>query len=203
MLQAFIMYTSTDYNIHCAFPLLFYLSLLILLAPLSNPFYLLGTLLAVTGSVHLGLRLLVNWPPLSKPSPLQIPRTQDTQRLTKTTSRWIRRLLSGTSLVDIHCQKRLTDSLAVSIKIWKIWECCEPTFFTDRNIPMIITDCSRFPNLQGNAALIFNVVSHIVQDMTTGQGAMSSEVVKEGCHQKSGGVPPPPLMSAGLFFKRR
>ncbi len=30
------------------------------LDPLSTPFYLLGTLLAVTGSVHLGLRLLVN-----------------------------------------------------------------------------------------------------------------------------------------------
>ncbi len=30
------------------------------LAPPSTPFYLLGTLLAVTGSVHLGLRLLVN-----------------------------------------------------------------------------------------------------------------------------------------------
>ncbi len=29
-------------------------------APLATPFYLLGTLLAVTGSVHLGLRLLVN-----------------------------------------------------------------------------------------------------------------------------------------------
>jgi hypothetical protein len=29
-------------------------------APLSTPFYLLGTLLAVTGSVYLGLRLLVN-----------------------------------------------------------------------------------------------------------------------------------------------
>jgi hypothetical protein len=28
--------------------------------PLSPLFYLLGTLLAVTGSVHLGLRLLVN-----------------------------------------------------------------------------------------------------------------------------------------------
>jgi hypothetical protein len=30
------------------------------LSPLSTPFYLLGTLLAVTGSVHLGIRLLVN-----------------------------------------------------------------------------------------------------------------------------------------------
>jgi hypothetical protein len=29
-------------------------------APLSAPFYLLGTLLAVTGSVHLGVRLLLN-----------------------------------------------------------------------------------------------------------------------------------------------
>jgi hypothetical protein len=30
------------------------------LLPFPTPFYLLGTLLAVTGSVHLGLRLLVN-----------------------------------------------------------------------------------------------------------------------------------------------
>jgi hypothetical protein len=85
-------------TIHGAFPLL--------LSPLAdsplppfcspfNPFYLLGTLLAVTGSVHLGLRLLANWPPLSQPSPLQIPRTPVTQRLTKTTSGRIRRLLSG------------------------------------------------------------------------------------------------------------
>ena len=34
-------------------PLAFYL-------PFLTPLYLLGTLLAVTGSVHLGLRLLVN-----------------------------------------------------------------------------------------------------------------------------------------------
>jgi hypothetical protein len=65
----------------------------------SSTFHLLGTLLAVTGSIHLGLRLLVNRPPLSQPSPqpspLQITRTQVTQRLTKTTLR-IRHLLSGT-----------------------------------------------------------------------------------------------------------
>jgi hypothetical protein len=30
------------------------------LLPFLTPLYLLGTLLAVTGSVHLGLRLLVN-----------------------------------------------------------------------------------------------------------------------------------------------
>ncbi len=50
------MYTYTGYNIHSAIPLLF----TPLAEPLLNPFYLLGTLLAVTGSVHLGLRLLVN-----------------------------------------------------------------------------------------------------------------------------------------------
>jgi hypothetical protein len=43
-----------------AFSLPLLISLLSPLAPLSIPFYLLGTLLAVTGSVHLGLRLLVN-----------------------------------------------------------------------------------------------------------------------------------------------
>ncbi len=44
-------------------------------APLSNPSLLtyLETLLAVTGSVHLGLRLLVNWPPLSQPFPQSLP----------------------------------------------------------------------------------------------------------------------------------
>ncbi len=42
-------------------------------APLSNPLYLLGTLLAVTWSVHLGLRLLVNWPPLSQPFSQSLP----------------------------------------------------------------------------------------------------------------------------------
>ncbi len=35
--------------------------------PLLVPFYLLGTLLAVTGSVHLSPRLLVNWPSLTQP----------------------------------------------------------------------------------------------------------------------------------------
>jgi hypothetical protein len=64
--QAFFMYTDTVtmYNYTRRIPLAFYLPLLIPLclpfAPLSAPFYLLGTLLAVTGSVHLGLRLLVN-----------------------------------------------------------------------------------------------------------------------------------------------
>ncbi len=70
-----------------------------------SPFHLLGTLVAVTGTVHLSLRLLVNWPPLThpspEPSPLQIPSTQITQRLTKATSGRIRRLLSGTIVLEL------------------------------------------------------------------------------------------------------
>ncbi len=72
------------------------------LLPFLVPSTYLETLLAVTGSVHLGLRLLVNWPPLPQPFPnpypLQIPRTQITiiKRLTITTSR-TRLLLSGTN----------------------------------------------------------------------------------------------------------
>ncbi len=76
-------------------------------APLSNPLYLLGTLLAVTGSVHLGLRLFVNWPPLSQPFPRSLPPPnsqnpsyQASTRLTKTTLR-IRHLLSGTLQMNI------------------------------------------------------------------------------------------------------
>ncbi len=50
------------------------------LSPFFVPFTYLETLLAVTGSVHLVLRLLVNRPPLHQPfpipSPLQIPCTQ-------------------------------------------------------------------------------------------------------------------------------
>jgi hypothetical protein len=51
---------NTGYNaqLYMALPLAD--SALLAIAPLSTPFYLLGTLLAVTGSVHLGLRLLVN-----------------------------------------------------------------------------------------------------------------------------------------------
>jgi hypothetical protein len=58
-LQHSFIYTNIDYNVHGAFPLLYCLPLPIPLTPLSNPLSL-GTLLAVTGSVHLGLRLLVN-----------------------------------------------------------------------------------------------------------------------------------------------
>jgi hypothetical protein len=54
------MYTNTDYNVRGAFPLLFISPCGFPFVPPSDPFYLLGTLLAVTGSVHLGLRLLVN-----------------------------------------------------------------------------------------------------------------------------------------------
>ncbi len=98
------------------------------------PFHLLRTLLAVTGSVHLGLRLLVNWPPLSQPSsqpsPLQIPRTQVTQRLTKTTLRRIRRLLSRREtfwlggVIDTAESTMNTNFLAtvkLNVKNFKVW----------------------------------------------------------------------------------
>jgi hypothetical protein len=48
------------YTIHGAFPLLYLPLQVPPLLPLLAPFYLLGTLLAMTGSIHLGLRLLVN-----------------------------------------------------------------------------------------------------------------------------------------------
>ncbi len=43
------------------------------LSTFESLFTYLETLLAVTGSVHLGLRLLVNWPPLSQPFPQFLP----------------------------------------------------------------------------------------------------------------------------------
>ncbi len=97
--MAFI-YIYTGYIICGAIPLLFISPCWFpFCSPLSVPFTYLETLLDVTGSVHLVLRLLVNWPPFShtspNPSPLQIPSTQVTKRLTMTTSR-IRLLLSGT-----------------------------------------------------------------------------------------------------------
>jgi hypothetical protein len=97
------MYTYTGYNIYKAHSPCFFTPLADpLLSPFFVPFTCLETLLAVTGSVHLGLRLLINWPPLSQPfptpSPLQIPSTQVNKRLTMTTSR-IRLLLSGTRMM--------------------------------------------------------------------------------------------------------
>jgi hypothetical protein len=94
-------------TIHGAFPLLSspladspFSPLCLPLAPPLTPLYLLGTLLAVTGSVHLGLRLLVNWPPLSQPFAQTLPplnsQNPNCPRLTKTTSGIIRCLLSGT-----------------------------------------------------------------------------------------------------------
>ncbi len=56
------LHIRTQFHIYMAqFPWLFYSPLASSpLSPLCVPFYLLGTLLAVTGIVHLGLRLLVN-----------------------------------------------------------------------------------------------------------------------------------------------
>jgi hypothetical protein len=54
------MHTYTNYKIHGPIPLLFSPLADSLSLPLLIPFTYLETLLAVTGSVHLGLRLLVN-----------------------------------------------------------------------------------------------------------------------------------------------
>ncbi len=94
------LYTHIHVTIYMArFPCFFAPLAEPLFAPFLCPLYLLGTLLAVTGSVHLGLRLLINWPPLSQPFPipsqLQVPSTQVNKRLITTTS-WIRLLLSRT-----------------------------------------------------------------------------------------------------------
>jgi hypothetical protein len=67
------MYTNTITIYMAQSPCFFISPCWIPFAPLSNPLHLLGTLLAVTGSVHLGLRLLVNWPPLSQPFPQSLP----------------------------------------------------------------------------------------------------------------------------------
>jgi hypothetical protein len=63
------MYTYTGYNIYMVQSPYFYSPCWFPFVPFLCPLYLLGTLLAVTGSVHLVLRLLVNWPPLSQPFP--------------------------------------------------------------------------------------------------------------------------------------
>jgi hypothetical protein len=51
------------------FPLILFSLVDSLLLPFPGPLYLLGTLLAVTGSVHPGPRLLVNWSHHFHPSP--------------------------------------------------------------------------------------------------------------------------------------
>jgi hypothetical protein len=99
MLQAFIIYTNTNYNVHGAFPLLYYLPLLIPLAPISNPPSLTWNP-PCCDRIHpprsqVACKLTSPLSTLSQPSPLQIPRTQVTKRPTKTTLR-IRHLLSGT-----------------------------------------------------------------------------------------------------------
>ncbi len=107
--QPFFIYTNTDYNIHGAFPLLF-------ASPCRFPF------------APLSISLLLTWnppscdrirPPRSQvdckltspvptlfpnPPPSKFPEPQFTQRLTKTTSGIIRRLLSGTLTIESTAQ---------------------------------------------------------------------------------------------------
>ncbi len=93
------MYTYTGYNIYGAIPLLFYLPLLIPFCPLfwsplltwNSPSF--DRIRPPRSQV--ACKLTSPFSTLSHPSPLQIPSTQVTKRLTKTTSR-IRLLLSGT-----------------------------------------------------------------------------------------------------------
>ncbi len=145
--RSFHIYTDTGDNLQCtiihgASPCLNLPLLTLLCSPLP-PFYLLGTLLAVTGSVHLGPRLLVNWPALSHPSsqPLPSPNFPEplvAQRLTKTNSGPVRRLLSGTlkksgllTSGTCHCRVWLTTERACCI----LNHCANnPPLFTVYNI---------------------------------------------------------------------
>ncbi len=110
--QTFIMYTTQITICMAHSPCFPYFPLLIPLAPLSNP-----TLLTwnppscdriCPPQSQVACKLTPPIPPCPQTLPLQIPGTQFTQRLTKTTSRWIRHLLSGTLLFpdrsygDIH-----------------------------------------------------------------------------------------------------
>ncbi len=135
------MYTNTDYSIHGASPC--FLSPLAdsLLLPLLDPLTYLETLLAVTGSVHLGLRLLVNWPPLCQPfpnpPPPQIPRTQIIKRLTMTTSR-IRLLLSGTvTLQPYDISSAIHLGFWLFVQVVSRWNNCHPDFFVHPQQPWI------------------------------------------------------------------
>ncbi len=91
-----------------------------LLLPFLVPFTYLETLFAVTGSVHLGLRLLVNWPPLSQPFPFpphsKFPVPRLNMRLTTTTSR-IRLLLSGT-ILDLVCHVFYESVMRCAVTDW-------------------------------------------------------------------------------------
>ncbi len=109
-LQTCIMYTNIDYNIHGTIPLLLCFPFLhSLLLPIRLP-NLLGALLAVTGSVHLVPRLLINWsslflplfiyPPFQNPDPPEFPRFKYT--FIRMTSRiWLTRSSTLTSLLKI------------------------------------------------------------------------------------------------------
>jgi hypothetical protein len=103
-LQAFIMYTNIDYNIHGTIPLLLIPLCWIPFAPLSNPLYLLGNPPSCDRirppRSQVACKLTSPFSSLSPvPPPLQIPRTHVIKCLTMTTSR-IRLLLSGTLIVQ-------------------------------------------------------------------------------------------------------
>ncbi len=100
-------YTSIDYNIHSAFPLLFTSPCRFILPPLLSPLCSPFNPLSLTWNPpscdrirpprsQVACKLTPLDPPPPQPFPFQIPGTPNTPRLTKTTSGTTRHLLSGT-----------------------------------------------------------------------------------------------------------
>jgi hypothetical protein len=86
------------------------------LAPLYDPLHLLGTLRAVTGSVHLGLCLLVNCP-LHFPSLAHIPRLQNPDPLGFLTSKY--------TFIRMASRTWLTRSRTIRVLISSFLGICE------------------------------------------------------------------------------
>ncbi len=107
--HAFFCISNIDYNVHGTFPLLYWLPLLIPLVPLSDPLSLTLNPPSCDRTrpprSQVACKLTSPFSTLFPTHPLQIPRTQITQRLTKMTLRRIRRLLSGTRKITIHTRK--------------------------------------------------------------------------------------------------
>jgi hypothetical protein len=121
--QTFIMYTNTDYNIHGAFPL----PSLFPLPPLSDPPLLTWNPPSCDRirppQSQVACKLTPRYLTLSPNPPPPNSQNPITQRLTKTTSRWIRRLLSGTKLMENGIEDNMrvpVGEMEVSRKGWGI-----------------------------------------------------------------------------------
>jgi hypothetical protein len=115
--QASFIYTIIDYNIHGASPLLFFSfadSPLLPFAPPSNPLLLTWNPPSCDRirppQSQVACKLTSPFPTLSpNPPPSKFPESQVTQRLTKTTLRRIRCLLSGTVIIIVIIFKPITE----------------------------------------------------------------------------------------------